>query len=121
MYVLLYLSFLCFSCFPEYNATQLHKFVIGTLETVCKAWAEDVPLITVPNKLLEMSFQAIKNTRRKMEDSHTFVHDLNTLFGLEVLSLHLCYTLFPLTHFSLETLKRVHHNLLIILLLGSKA
>ena len=70
--------------YSEYNATQLQKFVIGTLESVCKNWAEDPPGFTAPNKLLEMSFHAIKNTRRKMEDSHAFVHDLNTLFGLEV-------------------------------------
>ena len=69
---------------PEYSAEHLHKFVLTTLEAVCKLWAEDVPQIPMPNKLLEMSFQAIKNTRRKMEDSHTFIHDFNTLFGLQV-------------------------------------
>ena len=70
--------------FVGYNAEQLHKFVLSTLETVCKLWAEDLPPIPTPNRLLEMSFQAIKNTRRKMEDSHTVIHDFNTLFGKQV-------------------------------------
>ncbi|KAL3856759.1 hypothetical protein ACJMK2_011479 [Sinanodonta woodiana] len=66
----------------EYSATNLHSHVMQCLENVIKTWGEDLPDIAVPAVLYETQLHAIKNNRRKMEDSHIILPDLNSLFGL---------------------------------------
>ena len=42
-----------------------------------------------PECRLDVSVHAVKNKRRKMEDKHVVIRDLNALFGLKVSSLHM--------------------------------
>ena len=58
--------------------------MISVLEEVCQSWLIDFPELRPSTRHLEVSYHAIKNTRRKMEDSHIIVPDLNALFGLKV-------------------------------------
>ncbi|KAK3580794.1 hypothetical protein CHS0354_025133 [Potamilus streckersoni] len=66
----------------EYSATMLHSHIMQGLENVIKTWGEDLPDIAVPAVQYETQLHAIKNNRRKMEDSHIILPDLNSLFGL---------------------------------------
>lgn len=73
-----------FISLPEYDAERLHKHVNSVLEKVCQAWVKTFPEFQVSGKAPTVSFHAIKNTRRKMEDRHVLVPDLNALFGIVV-------------------------------------
>ncbi|KAL4223701.1 Protein phosphatase 1E [Mactra antiquata] len=67
----------------EYSAEKLHSHVDSLLQTICEHWMATMPEIRIDGSLPVVSFHAIKNTRRKMEDKHVIVPDLNALFGLK--------------------------------------
>ena len=73
-----------FPLFTEYSAEKLHKQVMLFLEKVCLVWLNTFPEFQITGKVPTVSYHAIKNTRRKMEDRHVMVPDLNALFGITV-------------------------------------
>lgn len=74
------------------DAQDLHKDAVQALKEQCIEWKES------PEEALKLSKRistpvggrpltsvcAIKNTRRKMEDRHVVLHDLNSVCGFEV-------------------------------------
>ncbi|KAH3877508.1 hypothetical protein DPMN_001381, partial [Dreissena polymorpha] len=66
----------------EYDAEILQKHLLLLLEAVCKLWLANFPVFSVSGREPVVSFHAIKNTRRKMEDTHVIIPDLNALFGI---------------------------------------
>ena len=51
---------------------------------VAKDWSSHLPPLTSPLVKPDLSFFAMKNTRRKMEDRHALCLDVNALFRLKV-------------------------------------
>ena len=75
-----------------FNTATLMKHVFTKLRDVCQRWLANgaagavaalKPTSYVPHAH-RVSLCAIKNTRRKMEDRHLVIHDLNALYGLKV-------------------------------------
>ena len=58
--------------------------VIDFVHEVCKKWKDDLPELSPPHHVLYSCSHEIKNTRRKMEDRHVSLPDMNTLFELKV-------------------------------------
>ena len=58
--------------------------LLCAVHQVCSEWVEQLPQLTQVPGEIEISFHAIKNTRRKMEDRHALCVDINSLFGLKV-------------------------------------
>ncbi|XP_052799844.1 protein phosphatase 1E-like [Mya arenaria] len=67
----------------EYDAKSLHDHVLDVLGLVCKAWLDNFPVFNIAGKEPVVSHHAIKNTRRKMEDKHVIVQDLNALYDIK--------------------------------------
>ncbi|KAG8455917.1 hypothetical protein GDO86_001927 [Hymenochirus boettgeri] len=61
---------------------QLFHSFLQCLEDVVSQWIKCPPLPPHPHQLC-VSVHAIRNTRRKMEDRHVVLQDLNSLFGLK--------------------------------------
>ncbi len=82
---------LCLSvCALVYNTGTLMRHALGKLREVCDSWRQNPsslsalwPTAYKPHAH-RVSLCAIKNTRRKMEDRHLIVHDLNALYRLQV-------------------------------------
>lgn len=66
-----------------YCAEKLQGHVISILEAVCQKGSTEFPDIQVDGDIPVISFHCIKNTRRKMEDKHVILPDLNALFNLK--------------------------------------
>ena len=66
------------------SAVAVAKALLAAIEGVCQSWAESLPALTQVPGRIELSVQAIRNNRRKMEDRHAVCVDINSLFGLEV-------------------------------------
>lgn len=60
------------------------EHIIDIVDEVCQKWNKDLPPIPIPAQVHECYHYEIKNTRRKMEDRHVMLPDLNTLFDLKV-------------------------------------
>ncbi|XP_041058360.1 protein phosphatase 1F isoform X1 [Carcharodon carcharias] len=50
---------------------------------VCYEWMKELQLLHLPKQYLKVSSYAIRNTRRKMEDRHVALPELNALFGIK--------------------------------------
>lgn len=60
------------------------EHIIDMVDEVCQKWNKDLPVIPIPAQVHECYHYEIKNTRRKMEDKHVMLQDMNTLFDLKV-------------------------------------
>ena len=60
---------------------------VQTLHCVCKEWLENLPLLVCSKERPEFFINSAKNTRRKMEDRHSVCVDLNTLYGIKVMTI----------------------------------
>ena len=71
------------------EAHSLAKIVHRCLRDTCERWARAMPcdVPCTPDRAYTVSSHAIRNTRRKMEDRHVVIHDLNTLYNLSVSNL----------------------------------
>lgn len=58
--------------------------LLSAIKHVFSKWVKGLPKLTQVPGEIEISFHAIKNTRRKMEDRHALCVDINSLFGLKV-------------------------------------
>lgn len=66
------------------DASTLMEHIIDIVDEVCQKWNKDLPAIPIPAQVHECYHYEIKNTRRKMEDKHVMLQDMNTLFDLKV-------------------------------------
>ena len=66
----------------EYDAMAIAKAAFHQLYTTCQKWTTDPPILQKNKFSYDISFDAIKNTRRKMEDKHFIMSDFNILHGL---------------------------------------
>ncbi|CAC5410370.1 PPM1E [Mytilus coruscus] len=64
------------------DANKVCNVVIDCVHDICKVWKDELPELSPPHQLLYACTHEIKNTRRKMEDRHVLLPDLNTLFDL---------------------------------------
>lgn len=65
----------------QLDASKLARVVFSKVHEVCEHLSRDPPIFYKSNMQYDVSVQAIKNTRRKMEDRHVIMPDFNTLFG----------------------------------------
>ncbi|KAK7485385.1 hypothetical protein BaRGS_00023333 [Batillaria attramentaria] len=69
---------------PQIDMLQLQQEVAQQVFVVCHEWSQQLPASIRPlPRVFPVFAHAIKNTRRKMEDRHVIVSDLNTLFKLQ--------------------------------------
>ncbi|XP_014786207.1 protein phosphatase 1E [Octopus bimaculoides] len=67
----------------EIDARALLKEVIAQVHEVCLLMQGSLPKFKVPDCNYRVSVSAIRNFRRKMEDRHIVLPDLNSLFALK--------------------------------------
>lgn len=65
----------------EYNANGLARFTFSTVNEICAKWRNSFPLFKLPKRIPKYSLHAIRNSRRKMEDRHVVIEDMQTLLG----------------------------------------
>ena len=80
----------------EIEVMKLARVVFSKVHEVCAEWERALPNIQLPNRTMEVSVHAIKNTRRKMEDRHVTLPYINYMFNTQV-SQPLPLTFFTLT------------------------
>ncbi|XP_064652751.1 protein phosphatase 1E-like [Lineus longissimus] len=68
---------------PQIEANKFALAVFHKVHKVCSLWHNDLPKICLPDVCYEVSSHGIKNSRRKMEDRHMVIPDLNSLFDLK--------------------------------------
>ncbi|XP_067682025.1 protein phosphatase 1F-like [Haliotis asinina] len=68
---------------PHIDSRRLLKEVIRIVHDICRVWQQSFPALLLPQRSLQVCSYAIKNTRRKMEDKHVIMPDLNALFNLK--------------------------------------
>ncbi|CAH1802159.1 unnamed protein product, partial [Owenia fusiformis] len=68
---------------PQLKADSLARDVFNKVHEVCNRWSQSLPVFNQSERQLEVSTYYIKNTRRKMEDRHVVLPDLNSLFGFK--------------------------------------
>lgn len=80
-----------FSDLIVYQPLKLMQTVIAKINDVCQRLLDNAQLDTIPPpppKQLaapRYSVNAIKNTRRKMEDRHVVIDDFHGVFGVDVI------------------------------------
>ncbi|KAK0047669.1 protein phosphatase 1E [Biomphalaria pfeifferi] len=67
---------------PQLDAAKLLSKVLSEVKETLLSWKHSPPTYTSNLSNFLVSSYAIKNTRRKMEDKHVLITDLNTLYGL---------------------------------------
>ncbi len=75
--------FILFLLFLVFKSMNLLQNVTSTVNEVCKRLKreQDADSSVRPGRVRPSSVCAIKNGRRKMEDRHTVLHDLNVVFA----------------------------------------
>lgn len=68
---------------PQVDSILLAIVQFELLLEVAKDWSSHLPPLTSPLVKPDLSFFAMKNTRRKMEDRHALCLDVNALFRLK--------------------------------------
>ncbi|XP_076435174.1 protein phosphatase 1F-like [Babylonia areolata] len=69
---------------PRIEIRRLQREIQIHVYRVCTEWNQQLPaFVRPPPPLFPVSVHAIKNTRRRMEDRHVILPDLNTLFQLQ--------------------------------------
>lgn len=79
-----------------YKTSQLYSEMIECLTEACHNWQEYIDINDAKSEPLPqiVSSCAIKNCRRKMEDRHVILHDLNSVCGLKDIPHHSYYAIF---------------------------
>ena len=72
--------------FTGYDAMSIAKAAFQKLYGICNNWISDLPVLYRNKYSYEVSLDAIKNTRRKMEDKHFVMANFNVLHGMGVVS-----------------------------------
>lgn len=71
-----------------YEPLKLMQTVMNKLNEICLRYLDNSQLDKLPapgeTSLPEVSVCASRNYRRRMEDRHVIIHDLNTMFSIEV-------------------------------------
>ncbi|XP_064425039.1 protein phosphatase 1E [Latimeria chalumnae] len=67
----------------QIEALKLARLIFTKLREICYSWLKDLPLRKKSHPYYETSIHAVKNMRRKMEDKHVCIPDINILFNLE--------------------------------------
>lgn len=72
--------------FTVYEPLKLMQTVMAKVNEVCLRYLDNSMLCSLPsdNAYFATSVSAVRNGRRRMEDRHTVVHDLNTMFNIQV-------------------------------------
>ncbi|XP_059144248.1 protein phosphatase 1F-like [Physella acuta] len=68
---------------PQLDANKLLDAVISHVHATVKEWNTKPPVMLPSSCKLHVFSHAIKNTRRKMEDKHVVITDLNVLYDLK--------------------------------------
>lgn len=81
-----------------YEPLKLMQTVMAKTNEVCLRYLDNSMLCSLPSPsntyFYETSVFAIRNKRRKMEDRHVVVHDLNTMFNVQEASPSSYYAIF---------------------------
>ncbi|BFZ04780.1 hypothetical protein BsWGS_07819 [Bradybaena similaris] len=67
----------------QLDAGRLLQEVVSYVHLTVKSWSACPPVLLAQPSTLRVYSHAIKNTRRKMEDRHVLIPDLNILFDLK--------------------------------------
>lgn len=83
--------FVCFF-FAAYEPLKLMQTVMAKTNEVCLRYLDNSMLCSLPapgppNNIVSVC--AVKNRRRCMEDRHVVIHDLNTMFNIQVCKIFL--------------------------------
>lgn len=73
--------------FTAYEPLKLMQTVMAKINEVCLRYLDNSMLCSLPapgTPYFPTSVCAVKNTRRRMEDRHVVIHDLNTMFNIQV-------------------------------------
>ncbi|KAH9525803.1 Protein phosphatase 1E [Bulinus truncatus] len=68
---------------PQLDAAKLLSKVVSHVHDILRLWRQSPPTFVTSSTSLLVSSYAIKNSRRKMEDKHVVITDLNTLYNLK--------------------------------------
>lgn len=77
-----------------YEPLKLMQCVMAKTNEVCLRYLDNSMLCSLPSPgppYNIVSVYALKNLRRKMEDRHVVIHDLNTMFNIQVIQ---CFFVF---------------------------
>ncbi|XP_002732102.1 protein phosphatase 1F-like [Saccoglossus kowalevskii] len=66
---------------PVINAERFARVVFSKVHEICEKWNDNPPRLEYPGMSHVVSSYAIKNTRRKMEDKHIIIPNLDYLFS----------------------------------------
>lgn len=76
-----------FVFFVAYEPLKLMQTVMAKIIEVCLRYLDNSMLCSLPsssNTYFATSVCAVRNGRRRMEDRHVVIHDLNTMFNNQV-------------------------------------
>uniref|UniRef100_T1IXX6 PPM-type phosphatase domain-containing protein n=1 Tax=Strigamia maritima TaxID=126957 RepID=T1IXX6_STRMM len=65
------------------DASKLQDVIRHKVHEICEQWRQNPIFTSEKQKSWPVSCCAVKNTRRRMEDKHVLIPDLNIFFGLE--------------------------------------
>ncbi|GFO08937.1 protein phosphatase 1e [Plakobranchus ocellatus] len=68
---------------PQLSASKLLREVVSHVHNVIKTWNRSPPTLIHPPTFLHVCSHSIKNTRRKMEDRHVTITDVNALYDIK--------------------------------------
>ncbi|KYN40456.1 Protein phosphatase 1E [Trachymyrmex septentrionalis] len=68
-----------------YAPLKLMHAITNTVNEICKRYSDNsrLALLPPPSSTPQVTVGAIRNARRKMEDRHMILHDLNTIFNIQ--------------------------------------
>ena len=72
--------------FAAYAPLKLMQAVTNEVNEICRRYLDNsrLALLPPPSSTPQVTVGAIRNARRKMEDRHMILHDLNTMFNIQV-------------------------------------
>lgn len=72
--------------FAAYAPLKLMQAVTNEVNEICRRYLDNsrLALLPPPSSTPQVTVGAMRNSRRKMEDRHMILHDLNTMFNIQV-------------------------------------
>ena len=67
--------------FPGFRSLNLLQNVTSTVNEVCRRLKSEEKPTLKTSRMIPHSVNAVKNGRRKMEDRHVVVHDVNVIYS----------------------------------------